>query len=164
MPARRAKGRRKQQVARPWLHLPDDVWRNILEQYAVRSCPKAWQLKMLMSVARVNKTAAEMCSSHTDNATWIRAHACNPAYRASVYSTNSVEEMSTLRNAEPLRVATATARPDDAEAMKERYLKLIQPALDRYASDEIDEAELRRLKKAAQATAAHLSALINAEP
>ena len=38
--------------------------------------------------------------------------------------------------------------------MKACYLKLVSPILDRYASDEIDEAELRRLKLEAQATAA----------
>ena len=38
--------------------------------------------------------------------------------------------------------------------MKACYLELIQPALDRYAADEIDEAELRRLKLAAQTAAA----------
>ena len=154
MPARRVKGRRKQKVARPWLHLPDDVWLNILEHYAVRTRPKAWQLKMLMRVARVNKTAAELCSSHTDNATWIRSHARDPAFRASVFNTTSAEEMSALKNAGPLRTAITTAPSDDADAMKACYLKLMQPILDRYASDEIDEAELRRLKLAAQATAA----------
>ena len=134
--------------------LPDDVWLNILEHYAIRTRPKAWQLKMLMRVARVNKTAAELCSSHTHNATWIRSHARDPEYRASVFNTTSAEEMSALKNAAPLRTAIDTAYADDAHAMKACYMKLVQPILDRYANDEIDEAELRRLKLEAQATAA----------
>ena len=60
-------------------------------------------------------------------------------------------QLSALKNAEPVRIATA--RPDDADAVKARYFKLLESLLDRYEADEIDEAELRQLMRAAQANA-----------